>query len=378
MGSQIALAALLAGYEKVIINDVSMERLLKAENHIKTLAESKEVIKLNPNKEEPLKILERLEKEPDLVKAVETADFIIEAATEVMSIKQELFKKLGEYTPSHAILATNTSTMSITEVGKYSGKDENVVGMHFFIPIRMTLIEVTKGAKTSDETVKITAKVGESLPCVRGKRLVAYLQKEGPGFIVNRISIPTNMYFNWVIEHSREYNIPPESIDKDMEPFLPIGPCEIWDLIGLDVIYHTMKYFEEVVSPEFKPGPTLTKCVEEGTIGRKKGRGFYEWTEKGKVCDDACEKAGLIKLELVNAIQLNEACRILEEGIVSGYKIIDDAVSAGMGSPGPFITGKRKYKEYSQLLEQFCKESGFTYFMPCELMKSGEFLKMRK
>ena len=151
-GHAIAQIALMAGFEKVFLNDLNMKTIEKGVSWIKNAPELG-LRKLESNGflsagETTETILKRLIKEPDLKKAVEHADFVIEAVPEVMEIKKEVYKKLGEYTPRDTVIASNTSTMSPTKLGKASGKPENVIGMHFFSPIRNELIEITKGEKT--------------------------------------------------------------------------------------------------------------------------------------------------------------------------------------------------------------------------------------
>ena len=138
-----------------------------------------------------------------------------------------------------------------------------------------------------------------------------------------------------------------------------------------------MNYFAEVLSPEFTPGKTLTALVKKGNLGRKTGRGLFEWKE-GKSVLSKAKKAGLFDIELFMAIQLNEGCKLLKEGVVSSYDIIDKTMLAGMNLPGPFGPGKRNYKEWGSKLQAFAEKSGIHYFHPCDLMKSGNFITMRK
>lgn len=295
-----------------------------------------------------------------------------------MEIKQEVFKKLGKHTPARTILATNTSTMSISKIGEASGKPEKVIGMHFFFALRSRLIEITRGYKTSDEAMDIGVAVGEMLPCTEGERFIARLEKETPGFIVNRIIAPGGIYLNWVIDQPANKGVPYEQIDADVSEIMIFGPCLLYNYIGLDTVYNAVKYFEETLSPDFAPGKTLTRLVQENHLGRKTGKGFYDWS-KGWPKIDKSKKAGLLNIEMFPALQLNEGCRLLEQGIVSGYKIIDDAYLAASGIiPGPFLPGQSNYERWSELLEYFAEESGKNYVKPCKLMKSGGFLRMRE
>lgn len=378
MGHEIAQVALMGGFNPVILNDLNNDILKRAANKIESGLRRLEVKGKLKESFTASNLMEHLIIEEDLKKAVSNADFVFEAIPEIMELKQELFKKLGILTPEHTILATNTSTMSITEIASRSGRHNKVIGCHFFTPIVvLRLIEITKGDKTSIETVEITRKVCQRFPALKGKRFLPVLEKESPGFIVNRLTIGNSAYLNWLLDYAIENNIPLEQIDADTKEFMEIGPFARWDYLGLDIIYNVMKYFEEVLSPQFAPGKTLTKLVHEGHLGRKNGKGLFEWKD-GKPIINKDIKAGLYNLDLSMAIQLNEGCKLLEEGIVSNYKLIDDSMIAGMDMPGPFSSGKRNYKKWSKLLEDFVEKSGLTYLSPCELMKSGKFIQMRK
>ncbi|MFX0134698.1 MAG: 3-hydroxyacyl-CoA dehydrogenase NAD-binding domain-containing protein [Candidatus Hodarchaeota archaeon] len=378
MGHEIAQVALMGGFKPVILNDLNNEILRKAADKIETGLKRLEAKGKLRESYTASNLMENLVKEDDLKKAVSQADFIIEAIPEIMKLKQDLFEKLGKFAPKHAILATNTSTMSITEIASSSGRPDKVIGCHFFTPvIVLRLIEIIKGKKTSEKTVNLCKKICQKFPALKGERFLPVLEKESPGFIVNRLTITGSLYINWLLEYAMERDIPLEKIDADVEHLAKIGPFAKWDYFGLDIAYDTLSYFAKVLSPEFAPGKTLTRLVNEGNLGRKTGKGLYEWRD-GKLSIDKTKKAGILNPELLMAIQLNEGCRLLEEGIVSGYKIIDDTMMAGMDMPGPFGAGKRNYKKWVVLLEEFVEQSKLKYLTPCDLMKSGKFIQMRK
>jgi enoyl-CoA hydratase/3-hydroxyacyl-CoA dehydrogenase len=136
-------------------------------------------------------------------------------------------------------------------------------------------------------------------------------------------------------------------------------------------------YYSETLSPEFTPGKVLSNLVENGNLGVKTGKGFYDWS-KGAPKIDPSKKAGFVDVEVLIAQELNEGCRLLEQGIVKGYRVIDKAVSIGYRMPGPFSLGKRNYEKLSNKLEEISEVSGIIYLKPCSFMKSGKFLKMRK
>ena len=323
-------------------------------------------------------IMGNLKKSIDLASAVKDADFVIEAVVEKMDVKKQVFKTCDENAPPHCILATNTSTMSITEIASATSREDKVIGMHFFNPpILMRLIEIIAGEKSSDEAMDIGVELSNSLPCLKGKRFVPKVLKDRPGFIVNRLNAPVQIYLNWVFDQAAEKGIPWEQIDADAAGLMPMGPCELADYVGIDTMFHVGNYFVETLSPDFKPGKIIAKMVEENKLGRKSPQGFFDWSA-GRPKIDKSQKAGLFSVEKSMAIMLNEGCRLLEEKVVTGFKVIDDSNMAGMNTPGPFGGGKKQFEKWSKILEDLADKTGKDYLRPCELMKSGGFVTMRK
>jgi len=323
-------------------------------------------------------LMGNLKKSIDLASAVKDADFVIEAVVEKMDVKKQVFKTCDENAPPHCILATNTSTMSITEIASATNREDKVIGLHFFNPpILMRLIEVIAGEKSSDEAMDAGVQLGGSLPCLKGKRFVPKVLKDRPGFIVNRLNAPVQIYINWVFDQAVEKGIPWEQIDADAAGLMPMGPCELSDYVGIDTMFHVGNYYAETLSPDFKPGKVVTKMVEENKLGRKSPQGFFDWSA-GRPKIDKSKKAGLFSVENSMAIMLNEGCRLLEEKVVTGFKVIDDANMAGMNTPGPFGGGKKQYEKWANLLNDLADKTGKDYLRPCELMKSGNFVSMRK
>ncbi len=377
MGEGIAQVALMAGYNVTLV-DIKDELVNKAYSGIEIgLKKSEEKGQLGEGVT-AADVMARCKKSTDLASAVKDADMVIEAIVEKMAPKKEVCKTIMQNGPSHIIFASNTSFMSITEMGKDSGAPDRVCGMHFFNPVPlMACIEVIKGEKTSDNTFNKAMEVAKSLPVLRGKRFIAPVLKDRPGFIVNRMNAPGNIYINWILDKAAEKGIAWDQIDADVGKLAAMPPCVLMDYVGIDTMVHGMNYNAELLHPDFKPGKVLTEMYEKGNLGRKTGRGFYDWS-KGRPQPDLSKKSGLFNLNALFAIALNEGCRILEEGVASGFKIIDDANMAGMNTPGPFGAGKNKYGEWSELLEKLAVETGKEYLKPCKLMKSGEFVKMRK
>lgn len=323
-------------------------------------------------------LMGKLKKSTDTASAVKDADFVLEAVVELMDVKKQVFKTCDENAPAHCILATNTSTMSITEIATATNRPNKVIGMHFFNPpILMRLVEIIAGEQSSDESMDIGVQIGQSLPCLRGKRFVPKVLKDRPGFIVNRMNAPVQIYMNWIFDQAAEKGIPWEQIDGDAGSLMPMGPCELTDYVGLDTMFHVGNYYTKTLSPNFRPGKVLTKMVEDKKLGRKTVQGFFDWS-KGRPKIDKSQKAGLFSVETSMAIMLNEGCRLLEEKVVTGFKVIDEANMAGMNTPGPFAAGKKQFEKWAKILEDLADKTGMEYLKPCELMKTGGFVSMRK
>ncbi|MHA1129633.1 MAG: 3-hydroxyacyl-CoA dehydrogenase family protein [Candidatus Helarchaeota archaeon] len=400
MGGYIAQLALLAGFEKVTISDIKMEAIEKCVGRIENGAyENKEGLrsiesagKLGEGVTADL-LLGRLKKEVDLAKAVEDADFVFEAVPEIMKIKQEVFRKLGEYAPAHAILASNSSTLSITKIGEYSGRPEQVVGMHFFIPLfGNRLIELIRGKETSDEVLEICTAIGEKFPCpyYKNKMYIARLEKETPGFIMNRTFCVLGIYLSWLTEQALEKGITMEELEADVAMTGDqMGWIALLDYSGLDIIVDSLSYMHEALSPDIEASQFILDLVEAGNLGAKTGQGFLKWTS-GEIPKMATtqrvgmakvEQAGLVKMEqlidIVMAIMCNEGCRMLEEGVISGYRVFSKVVMA-MNLPSPFSMARRNYEKWVILLDKLADKIGKPYLKPCNLMKSGDFLQMKK
>lgn len=206
------------------------------------------------------------------IKIIKDADFIIEAATEDMAVKKELFAELEELCRPDVILATNTSSLSITEIASATKKPERVVGMHFFNPAPvMKLVEVIPGYNTSEETIAAAKKLAEDLQ----KTPVEI--KESPGFVVNRMLIPM---VNECVAVLAENIASAEDIDKAMQLGAnhPMGPLALADLVGLDICLRVMETLhEELGEDKYRPHPLLRKMVRAGKLGQKTGEGFYKY-----------------------------------------------------------------------------------------------------
>jgi enoyl-CoA hydratase/3-hydroxyacyl-CoA dehydrogenase len=249
--------------------------------------------------------------------------------------------------------------------------------MHFHgaIPLRGRLIEITGGEKTSERTMEIGCQLGESIPSITGDRYILRLEKETPGFVANRLTLARAVQLNWILDTSVELGI---SIDQLLAGGLNLVGL---DIVGLDTIYYTWKYLEEYLHPDFAPGKIITEYFKNGNLGRKTGKGFFEWNESGpiikKVAVDDKTKEFLAEnrnRDVAMAIRFNEACRLIEDGIIKGQSVIDKIDDVENRRTRTFDLGTNKYKEWSNLLEKTANRLGREYLNPCTLMKTGKFL----
>lgn len=268
MGTGIAHVAAMNGYE-VILRDIDMSYVEKSKNNMdKFMARSVEKGKMS--EEERRAALNRV-KGTTALEDIADADFVLEAVIEDIDLKKDVFKALDKVCRPEVILATNTSSMSITAIAASTGRPEKVCGMHFFNPAQiMRLVEVIRGLLTSDETVAAAKALAESF----GKETIE-VKKDSPGFVVNRILIPQ------FIEAARllqEGVASVEDIDTAVKLGLnyPMGPFELMDFTGIDVACLVMEYFaDEFLDGHYGPPQAIRQMVRAGRLGKKTGAGFY-------------------------------------------------------------------------------------------------------
>lgn len=269
MGSGIAQTAAQAGFE-VLLHDLSEELIRRGLGKIgKDLNRLVEKGKLNEQERE--EILERIQPAPLLVDA-RGADLVIEAVVEKMEVKTHLFRTLDGILVKEGILATNTSSLPITELAAVTDRPERVIGMHFMNPVPvMKLVEIIRGLATSDETYRRIEELARRM----GKIPVEV--NDFPGFVSNRVLMPM---INEAIYTVYEGVAAPEAVDQVMKLGMnhPMGPLELADFIGLDTCLSIMEIlYEGFGDSKYRPCPLLRKYVKAGWLGRKTGRGFYRY-----------------------------------------------------------------------------------------------------
>lgn len=275
MGNGIAHVFAQSGYQVTLI-DIKQEMLDKA---VATITKNMDrlIAKEKLTETEKNDALSRLHTTTDLKSGVSNADLVVEAATENVTIKLQLFRDIDAAAPTHAILASNTSSISITKIASVTGRPEKVIGMHFMNPVPvMKLVEVIEGFKTdksvTDTIFDLSRKLGK----------IPALTQDYPGFIANRILMPM---INEAIISLHEGVAEVEEIDTIMKLGMahPMGPLQLADFIGLDVCLAILNVLHDGLgNPKYAPCPLLVNMVTSGDLGVKSGRGFYDYSHGGK------------------------------------------------------------------------------------------------
>ncbi len=326
MGTGIGQVLAMAGLE-VVLTDLTDEILKRAEDQLRwSLKKLAEKGRINEDLDS---VLTRIRTTTSLDEALKKVDLVIESVSENMRLKKEIFSNLDKKAPEDAILASNTSSLSITEMAKVTRREDKVVGMHFFNPpALMKLVEVIKGDETSQETVDSMIELVRRL----GKTPIV-VEKDVRGFIVNRVLMATLNEAFWAA-YRGEATI--EDIDAAVrgEAGFPMGLFELADYIGLDIVYETSKNIEEAYGATAKACPIIEPLLKGGKLGKKTGKGFYDWSA-GRPKTET-EPSNKFDLQKIYAVIVNEAARLLHERAGSP-KDIDMAMKLGTSWPrGPF------------------------------------------
>jgi len=364
MGRGIALVFAQYGNE-VNLDDSFPEALEKAKKYINdNIAKMAEKGIIKPGEDEQIR--KRINYMSVLEEAVKDADLVVEAVPEIVDLKQNIFATLDKVCKMDAILATNTSNIKISEIAKNVVHKERVLGLHFFNPAnRMKLVEVIRSEETGDEYFEKAVKIGESI----GKTAVRVL-KDSPGFIVNRINAPDMLFFCLVIDKNIER---PEELDAYAKgQGLPMGPYELMDFVGLDTVAHSLDYYAQTLSEEYKKCNSIRELVKNGKLGKKTGKGFYDWST-GKAAIPKAEASEKVTMMDIFAIEINEAVKLLEEQVALPDEI-ETAVKLGLNRPfGPISVAKSLTNaELKKMLENLSKTFGVSVFEPAKSIKEGK------
>ena len=272
MGRGIAHVAALGGFQTVL-NDVSDELLQKAQSRIRQdLHKAVSIGKLTDSDVDAA--LARLTLDNNLDRAAESAELVIEAVPEKMELKLDLFSRLDQACANQAVLASNTSSLSITEMAAATRRPHQFIGMHFFNPVhKMKLVEIIRGLETDDDTFAIAETVSRKM----GKDTVEV--KESPGFVTSRINA---LIGNEAFYMLQEGISSARDIDKALKLGLnhPMGPFEMIDLVGLDTRLSILNFLHQTLGEKYRPCPLLVEYVKAGRLGKKVGRGVYEYPDE--------------------------------------------------------------------------------------------------
>jgi enoyl-CoA hydratase/3-hydroxyacyl-CoA dehydrogenase len=327
MGHGIAEVAALAGYD-VMLRDINEELVQKGYDSIEwslnKLAEKDRI-----GEDDAEVALDRVEAVVPVEDAVGDADLVIEAVPEKMEIKADVWGEVEEHAPEHTLFASNTSSISITDLSEQTDRPEQFCGMHFFNPpVRMDLVEVISGAHTSEETMDAVEGVAEEMD-----KTPVRVRKDSPGFIVNRVLVPLMNEAAWLV-HDGEATIAEVDATTKFDLGLPMGSFELADQVGIDVGYHVLEYMHSELGDAYEPCPLLAEKVEEETLGKKTGKGFYDY-EDGEGADIPADEGREDVRDRLLALMANEVAGLIGNDVADAADI-DRAVMLGAGFPdGP-------------------------------------------
>jgi enoyl-CoA hydratase/3-hydroxyacyl-CoA dehydrogenase len=360
MGHGIAEVAALAGYA-INLRDIEAEFVEdgyeQIEWSVRKLAEGDHLTETEADA-----TMDRIETYVDLEDALADADVVIEVVPEKMDLKKEVYADVEECAPDGAVFATNTSTLSITELSEATDRPERFCGTHFFNPpVRMPLVEVIRGAHTSEETLAFAEALVESFD-----KTPIRVRKDVPGFIVNRVLVPMLNEAAWIVDGD-DATIAEVDSTTTTDLGLPMGCFELSDQIGIDVAVDVLDYMHETLGEGYAPCPLLQEKVDAGEYGKKTGKGFYDWEDGGAdIPGDAASEA--VGRRLVG-VAINEVSKLVA-GDVSEPAAIDEAMQLGAGfSDGPTqLAASYGYDQLYETLTRLHDETGAQRYEPTDLL----------
>lgn len=361
MGHGIAQISATTGYNVSLI-DVEEDILEDAMEDVEWSL-NKFVEKNKITEDERDATLDRIETTTDQDEGVSDADLVIEAAPEKIDLKKQIFSDADEAAPDDAILATNTSSLSITEMASATDRPEKFIGLHFFNPvIRMPLVEIIRNEETTDEVVDAALEYAKDID-----KTPVICRKDVRGFIVNRILAPVINEAGWALERGEAEK---EEIDAaaKFNAGLPMGLFELADFTGLDINREVGKVLHEAYGERMKPAPLVDELVEDGKLGKKSGEGFYDsWPDRPSI---SLMKAEEFDHKRIYAVAANEAAFIVDDDVADADDI-DTSIEMGLGwGEGPCkLADSEGLDNIVELLEELYEEHGDERYKPCSLLK---------
>jgi 3-hydroxyacyl-CoA dehydrogenase len=350
---------------KVYLYDIKEQYLTKAMQKIGdslVILARKRKIKENQIDE----IKKRIFPTTDMRIAVEKATFIIEAVPEIPELKKSVYTTIEKYTPETTIITTNTSTISITELANSFKNPSRFMGIHFFNPvIMMKAVEVIFGKLTSPQTIDTVMEFANII-----KKKPVKIQ-DSPGFVVNRVQASVQILLCNAVQQKI---ITPDQIDAEMKRIqMPMGAFEIMDFVGLDISFHVMEQLARYFGKEYAPPKWFSELVTSGNLGKKTGRGVYDWSSGKAEINLNAPPSEITVLDLM-VVQINEATKILEQKIVSSPSDIDNLIINGTGNPmGIFgLLKSQGKKAIIERCEYFAAKLGMAVFKPTRFLLDWE------
>ena len=364
MGHGIAEVAALAGYD-VSLRDINEELVQKGYDQIEwSLGKLAEKDRIGDDEADAA--LDRVDAFVELEDALDGADVVVEVVPEKMAIKKDVYDDVVAHAPDEAVFVTNTSSLSITELSEVTDRPERFCGMHFFNPpVRMDLVEVISGKHTSEETLELIEGLAESM----GKTPVR-VRKDSPGFIVNRILVPLMNEAAWIVESGDATMEAVDSTTK-FDMGLPMGSFELADQVGIDVGYHVLEYMHEVLGDAYRPCPLLGEKVEAEDLGKKTGKGFYDYEDGdgAQIPSDALDDD--VRRRLL-AVMANETAGLIGNDVADADDV-DEAVKLGAGFPdGPAkLADEEGLDALVETLDALAEETGEVRYEAADYLREA-------